>query len=330
MADGLAMGFTVEVNVITVSVCIAVIVFTVICELFICRPLFTSRLYSHEHRQVLRRLVLLFAGVGIVPVLYSAGFFAILLLPWLEIYVDPALHVVEAIALLFFWHILVALAGGDTRAAMCVETSPLGAACVVMPFVGECAFCRFRGGDGALRFWHWSVAQWIVFSPVVRVMSGFDSVLVRRVGNVINVVGLAFLLRALLDTHRATRHAAPRHARPDLQFIAVKLLVFVLLVQGLIYSIKWPPDVEPPEGVTRAFALLTVLEMVGFALLFAWTFGPHTLWWALDKTQLTAALTEYVADPGGSRMPPRGASHRAGTYSPVDDASLRRVASAGV
>ena len=115
MADGsfLAMGFTVEVNVITVSVCIAVIVFTVICELFICRPLFTSRLYSHEHRQVLRRLVLLFAGVGIVPVLYSAGFFAILLLPWLEIYVDPALHVVEAIALLFFWHILVALAGGD-------------------------------------------------------------------------------------------------------------------------------------------------------------------------------------------------------------------------
>eukprot|EP00322_Chrysochromulina_rotalis_P028729 CAMPEP_0115857544 /NCGR_PEP_ID=MMETSP0287-20121206/15629_1 /TAXON_ID=412157 /ORGANISM="Chrysochromulina rotalis, Strain UIO044" /LENGTH=320 /DNA_ID=CAMNT_0003311765 /DNA_START=1 /DNA_END=963 /DNA_ORIENTATION=- len=319
------MGIEVEVNVTTVSVCAVAILVTVLCEFFIAKPLFTTRLRTHEHRSTLAKMVLLFAGVGLVPVIFSAGFFAIIMVPEAESIIDPTLHAIEAIALLLFWHILIALAGGRARAAMCVDMSPAGAACILIPFGSNCAICRFRDGEAALRFWHYSVVQWIVLSPAVRVMAQNSSNLVRKAAIPIQVIGLIFMLRGLLDTHRGTRHAAPRHARPDAQFIAIKMLVLVLLVQTIVYAQGWPPPGSPPEDVTRAFAFLTVLEMVGFALLFAGTFGPHTLWWALDKTQLTAALTEHIADSGGMV---RGVSARAGTYAPVDDASIRRCASA--
>jgi len=222
----------------------------------------------------------------------------VFLYPSVGQFVDPALKCIEAIALLLFWHMLVTLAGGRERAALCVETSAQGPACVLIPFASNCALCRFRDGARALRFWQLSCVQWVVVSPIIRVMAQNPRRTVRLAGVGIQVCGLLLMLRALLDTHRGTRHAAPRHARPDAQFIVIKAMVLVLLVQTTVYGLGWPPPGEPPETVTRAFAIFTAVEMAAFSLVFAWAFGPHTLWWALNQTPLTHALTDAVSDHG--------------------------------
>jgi len=305
-----------HVNGLTVGVALASVAVTIIGELYIMRPLFSHRMRKHEHRSALTTLVMLFTGMGLMPVIYSIGFFFILLYPEVEHLVDPVLHGCEAIALLLFWHILVVLAGGRERAAMCVDTSPQGPVCVVMPIVcGNAEFCRFRDGAAALRFWHASVAQWIVLSPCLRLVAQNDMRAVRLSSIPVQVVGLGFLLRALLDTHRGTRHAAPRHARPDAQFVVMKIIVLVLLVQTSTYALGWPPPEGAPDGVTRAFAVLTLLEMAVFSITFAWAFGPQALWWALDQTPLTHALTEAFED--GTRATARTSI---GGYNPLERA----------
>jgi hypothetical protein len=68
-----------EATTTTIAICISCIVITVVSELFIMRPLFTQRMRRHEHRSALTTLVLLFVGMGMMPVLYSTGFFIVFL-----------------------------------------------------------------------------------------------------------------------------------------------------------------------------------------------------------------------------------------------------------
>ena len=53
--------------------------------LYIAHPLATRRLRRHEHGAVLRRLVLLFSGIGLLPLVYSGAAVAELLQPSLSL-----------------------------------------------------------------------------------------------------------------------------------------------------------------------------------------------------------------------------------------------------
>ena len=261
-----------EVSRLTASICGTSVAVTLACGVLIMQPLCSRRLRSHEHRAALLPLVLLFVGIGMIPFMYSAAELAVFLRPHLANVIDPGLKCCEALALLLFWHILVALAGGSERAALCVETSTSGASCAICPCFTKRFAYNFGDGRSALRFWCAAICQWIVVSPVVKLMAQSAHPSTRLSAIPIQVVGLLIMLRALFDTHRATRHAAPRHARPDAQFIIIKMFVLLLLVQTTVYQLHWPPP-KQPEEVTRMFAFMTAVEMGFFGMIFARGFG---------------------------------------------------------